>query len=165
MAIRRVHIITILLLIQISVFGTEIKNIFENQYNQLTRKMNEYKPLLEKLEEYNQLCEYFTRIEYLYKNCSCVTEEKVVYYFDTEFNEKLRINIYDTNESLKGAYGLQATSRFFYYKDEIVLLGIYILDSKDADLLITVTNTKERKIMKYLKLNGKNDFQKEIIPY
>ncbi len=165
MAIRRLYIIVILLLIQVSAFGTEIINIYDSQYSLLTKKINEYKPLLEKVEEYKELCEYVTRIEYLHNNCSCSNEEKVVYYFDTGSNEKLRINIYDTNESLKGAYGLHATSRFFYYQDETVLFGIYILDSKEADLLITIKNTKESKIIKYLISKNKNNLQREIVSY
>ncbi|WP_296685308.1 hypothetical protein [Treponema sp. UBA3813] len=165
MAVRKLYIIVILLLFQISAFAKEIINNYENQYNQFVKKMNEYKPLLEKLEEYNQICEYFTRIEYLHNNCSCSSEEKEVYYIDTESKEKLRINIYNKNESLKGAYGLHATSRFFYYLDENVLFGVYIFDSKDADLLITVENTKERKIIKYLILNNKNDIKREVISY
>ncbi|WP_296322536.1 hypothetical protein, partial [uncultured Treponema sp.] len=118
-----------------------------------------------KLEEYNQICEYFTRIEYLHNNCSCSSEEKEVYYIDTESKEKLRINIYNKNESLKGVYGFHVTSLFFYYLDETALLGVYILDSKDADLLITIKNKKERKIIKYLILNKKNDIKREVISY
>lgn len=165
MAIRRLYIIMILLLIQISAFGKEIINNCEDQYKQLTKKMNGYKPLLEKVEEFNTIFKYFTRIEYLHNNCSCCNEEKTVYYFNTESNEKFRINIYDTNESLKGVYGLHATSRFFYYKNETVLFGVYIFDNEDSDLLITIKDTQKRKIIKYLILNKKNDLQKEIISY
>ena len=41
MAVRKLYIIVILLLFQISAFGKEIINNYENQYNQLVKKMNE----------------------------------------------------------------------------------------------------------------------------
>ena len=162
---KKVFYIFLLFQLQLCLYGLESKSIFGDQYTQIIKKTDEYKTMLQEIEEYGQLCNYLLRIDYLYKNCSSTFENKTAIYTDDRLNEKLRIDIYDSDESLKGTYGLPVNSRIFYYKNETVLFSAYLLRNEDSDLLLSIKDVQKNKIIKYLVLKNEKKIQKEEISF
>lgn len=165
MGIKKAFLIFIILMIQISMYAEKNDDPFETNYKQFLEKIEEYKSILKNEGDYNQICIYISNIKSLHNKSSLIKENGAIQYYDKKSGKKLRIDIYGPNESLKGTYGLPVKTRVFYYQNETVIFSAYLLNDKQSDLLITVKNLNERKIVKYLILRDRNRIQKEVVPY